>query len=332
VYVLLLTLLDNKLGFIYYKNKILGVLKMKIPIYILSGFLGAGKTTLLRNILEQEKVKNRKIAVMMNELGEVSVDSQVVDKDTPLKELLNGCVCCTIQGQLESQLQELVTLHKLDAIYIETTGVAHPIEVVDACMSPILVEKINVESVITLVDAKRWRDRKTLTPQLQSLLKEQVKHGDVILLNKVDELPEMIVGQLSYEIQQINPYAKLLLTSFSNVQLKDFQQSERKARQEHEQAHVHQKLNLKTFVYKFTKPINLDAFENWLRNMPDTIYRIKGYIRFSHSTSLFLFQYSYGMPLYMKEIVNIPTNLVFIGENLPIDKISNDLKDLEEQA
>ncbi|MBM7663072.1 G3E family GTPase [Bacillus mesophilus] len=302
---------------------------MKIPIYILSGFLGAGKTTLLRNILLQEKKQDRKVAVLMNELGEISIDSDAVDGETPLKELLNGCVCCTIQGQLEAQLQELIHLHNLDAIYIETTGVAHPIEVVDACMSPILVERINVESVISLIDAKRWKDRKTLSPQLQSLLIEQVKHADVLLLNKVDELTDEVQGQLAFEIQQINPYGKLLFTTFASVNLLDLQGIQRKPREDHEKLHVDLQLRLKTLVYKFTKPVDHELFEDWLRSMPDSVYRIKGYIRFTHSDSLYLFQYSYGMPLYMKELMNIPTNLVFIGEHLPVAEMRQQLAELE---
>jgi G3E family GTPase len=305
---------------------------MKTPIYILSGFLGAGKTTLLRNILLQEKERNRKVAVLMNELGEVSIDSHAVDEETTLKELLNGCVCCTIQGQLEAQIQELVQLHTLDVIYIETTGVAHPIEVLDACMSPILVEHVNVEAIISLVDAKRWSNRKKLSPQLQSLLIEQVRHADVILLNKVDELSESIQGQIAFELQQINHTGKLLFTTFANVNLEHIQVNERITRVSHEKAHVHQKLQLKTLVYKFSKPVDLEKFEEWLRIMPENIYRIKGYMRFTHSDSLYLFQYSYGMPIYMKELVKIPTNLVFIGENLPVEQIRVDLQMLENQA
>ncbi len=302
---------------------------MKIPIYILSGFLGAGKTTLLRNLLVQEKELGTRVAVLMNELGEISIDSHAVDGETPLKELLNGCVCCTIQGQLEAQLQELITLHDLDAIYLETTGVAHPLEVVDACMSPILVEKLNVEAVISIIDAKRWIDRKHLNPQLQTLLIEQVKHADVLLLNKVDELSDSIQSKLTFEIQNINPNGKLLLTTFANLNLKDIQVLQRLKREKHETVHVQHQLQLKTFVYKFSSPIDFDEFENWLRGMPDNIYRIKGYIRFTHSDTLYLFQYSYGMPFYMKELVKIPTNLVFIGENLPVEKIKKDLLILE---
>ena len=86
----------------------------KVEVFILSGFLGSGKTTLLQNILTQEKELGRNVAVVMNELGQVSIDSNAVSENTPLKELLNGCVCCTIQGQLEVHLQGLLQEHFLN--------------------------------------------------------------------------------------------------------------------------------------------------------------------------------------------------------------------------
>ncbi|KAF0826133.1 Metal chaperone, involved in Zn homeostasis [Cytobacillus firmus] len=111
----------------------------KTEIYILSGFLGSGKTTLLKQLLQDEKKQGRKVAVMMNELGKVSIDSDAVDEDVPLKELLDGCICCTISDKLEAQLQELLMVEKPEAIYIETTGAAHPIEVLDSILSPSLL-------------------------------------------------------------------------------------------------------------------------------------------------------------------------------------------------
>lgn len=121
-----------------------------VEIYILAGFLGAGKTTLLQRIMNEEQVNNRKVAVIMNEMGQVSIDSDAVPKNVPLKELLNGCICCTLSDKLEVQLSELLNQFELDAIYIETTGVAHPVEVLDACLSPLLADKVRIQSIITL--------------------------------------------------------------------------------------------------------------------------------------------------------------------------------------
>ncbi|WP_110111911.1 GTP-binding protein [Bacillus sp. CGMCC 1.16541] len=304
----------------------------KTEVYILSGFLGSGKTTLLKNILQQERDENRKIAVIMNELGQVSIDSNVVEEDTPLKELLNGCVCCTIQGQFETHLHSLLQEHELDAIYVETTGVAHPIEVLDACMSPLFAHEIIVKAIVTLIDAKRWKDRHSLNLQLQKLLQEQVRHADIILLNKTDELSESEKASLLFEVQSINSDATSLLTSHANVNIDLLRTAQLKKKEAHEQTHVDHHLHLKTFVHEFKTPIDVDAFENWLRNMPDTIYRIKGYMRFTHSQETYLFQYSYGMPLYMKELMKFPNVLVFIGENLNHTEMKEQLQQLESQS
>ncbi|MCV9887484.1 CobW family GTP-binding protein [Metabacillus halosaccharovorans] len=300
----------------------------QVEVYILSGFLGAGKTTLLQNILSEEQQNHRKIAVVMNELGEVSIDSNMIPEETPLKELLNGCVCCTIQGQLEVQLENMLREYDLDAIYIETTGVAHPIEVLDACLSPLFAEKLEVKAILTIVDANRWQNRTGLSIQLRKLLIEQVEHADVVLLNKVDSLSENEKAKTVSEIQSINPTGKLFMTEFARIPLSSIQINKMNKKQQHEQAHVHKHLHLRSYVHTFAHPIDLEKFEDFLREMPDTIFRIKGYIRFSHSKESFLFQYSYGMPLYMKEPVNRKQTLVFIGENLDHSMLQKQLNTL----
>jgi G3E family GTPase len=302
----------------------------KVEVYILSGFLGSGKTTLLRNILKQEQEKNRKIAVVMNEVGSVSIDSDAVPDDIPLKELLNGCVCCTIQDQFEVQLHSLLQQYALDAIYIETTGVAHPVEVLDACLSPLFADKVDVRGIISLVDAKRWKDRQQLSPQLQVLLKEQIRHADVVLINKIDDLNERDQASLSFEIQSLNPHAITILTTYAQVNLEDIQKMKLVTKESHKQAQLHQQLRIKTYVHTFTRPIDMEKFEEWLRNLPDTIYRMKGYLRFTHSDGLYSFQYSYGMPIYMKEIMNVPMNLVIIGEDLNKEQIKTELEQVEQ--
>jgi G3E family GTPase len=301
-----------------------------VEVYILSGFLGSGKTTLLRNILKQEQEKNRKMAVVMNEVGSVSIDSDTVSDNIPLKELLNGCVCCTIQDQFEVQLHSLLQEYALDAIYIETTGVAHPVEVLDACLSPLFADKVDVRGIISLVDAKRWKDRQQLSPQLQVLLKEQIRHADVILINKIDDLSERDQASVSFEIQSLNPQALTILTTYAQVNLEDIQKLKLVTKEPHKQAQLQQQLRIQTYVHTFTRPVDMEKFEEWLRNLPDTIYRMKGYVRFNHLDGLYSFQYSYGMPIYMKEIMNVPTNLVIIGDALNKEQIKKELEQIEQ--
>jgi G3E family GTPase len=301
----------------------------KPEIYLLSGFLGSGKTTLLKRLLEDEKKKNRKVAVMMNELGSVSIDSNIIEEDVALKELLGGCICCSIQDKLEAQLQSLLWNEKPDVIYIETTGVAHPVEVLDAVLSPNLADQFDIKGVVTIIDGGRWLSRHSLAPQLQQLLLEQVKHADFIIINKADTLTDSEQSQLTFEVQGINPSASCLLTTYSKVSIEQIRKINSTSKQGGKKVNVNTDLRLSTFVYTFKKSIDMDKFEDFLRALPDTIYRMKGYIKFREGDYPYLFQYSYGMPIYLKEEMNYPLNLVFIGEKMDWKEVEETLKELE---
>lgn len=303
----------------------------KTEIFILSGFLGSGKTTLLKQLITIEKRQGRKVAVLMNELGKVSIDSNEVENDIPLKELLDGCICCTIQDKLEAQLQTLLLEEKPEVIYIESTGVAHPVEIVDSILSPIIANQLSMKGILTVVDGKRWLDRRDLSPQIQQLLLEQVRHADLLLLNKSEELTDFEQFKLVNEIQSINPQALALLTSFSKISYDQiFKLKTKRNISSNIGSHVQTDLKLSSFVYKFNKEINQSEFERFLRELPDSIYRIKGYVKFYGSAHPFLFQYSYGMPLYMKEYMNMPLTMVFIGEDINWEAIKSKLVQLEQ--
>ncbi|MFS0637571.1 GTP-binding protein [Mesobacillus foraminis] len=298
-------------------------------IYILAGFLGTGKTTLLKQILELEQQQKRKVAVLMNELGEISIDSDAVGEDVPLRELLGGCICCTIQDKLEGQLQGLLVEHQPDAIYIETTGAAHPVEVLDSVLSPLFAGKIEMRGIITTVDGTLWAARSQFQPQLQQLLLEQVRHADLILINKSDLLSDSGQARVSMEIQSINPEARCILTTYSRVSQRELKDMAFAPKRESKTAHVHKALRLGTFVHRFQKPVNRERFEEFLRSLPDQIYRIKGYIQFSDSQYPDLFQYSYGTPLFMMEYIKLPLTIVFIGQDIDWKDIQLKLEALE---
>ncbi|MCK1982706.1 MULTISPECIES: CobW family GTP-binding protein [Peribacillus] len=301
-------------------------------VYILGGFLGSGKTTLLRNILKQESDAGRKVAVLLNELGSVSVDSGLIGDEVPLKELFDGCICCTIQDKLEVQLHELLTENDLDAVYIETTGAAHPVEVLDGIMSPIFAKRLEYKGIITVVDLLRWRDREELSPQLRQLLAEQIHHADFILMNKADLVREMEAAQLIYTIQALNTDAVCLLTEYADVSLKSLQGMQRNRQNGHQKLDVHDHLHLTAVVHTFEGAVAQTDFEEWLRSLPETVYRMKGYISFTHSQYPHLFQYSYGMPMYMNEMMKMPLNIVMIGEKLDEEMLIGQLKALEARA
>lgn len=296
-------------------------------IFVLSGFLGSGKTTLLKEILKKEKEIGRKVAVLMNELGKVSIDSHEIDEDIPLKELLGGCVCCTIQEEVEAQIQTLLVEERPDVIYFETTGAAHPVETIDGILSPIFANRLRFKGIITVINGKQWLERSTLNAPIQQLIIEQARHASLLIINKEDQLSEAEKAKISFELQSISPNAFTILTTYSKFPFEKLLELESHVYEDIQKTSVH-KLHLSTFVYTFKKTIAADQFETFLRQLPDTIYRIKGYIQFHQAKYPDLFQYSYGMPLFMKEEMKMPLNMVFIGENIDWKQVENALNQL----
>jgi G3E family GTPase len=192
----------------------------------------------------------------------------------------------------------------------------------------LFADKLLIKGILTTVDGKRWMERKSLSPQLQQLILEQVRHADFIIINKMNELKENEQAKIIFEIQSINSNARCLLTNYSQVsieQLRKLSVSFEKEKKESQRVTI----NLTTFVYQFKTAISHAEFENFLKRLPDTIYRIKGYVKFDHSDLPFLFQFSYGMPIYLKEDMNMRLNLVFIGEGINWNGIETQLENLE---
>jgi G3E family GTPase len=300
-----------------------------VEVYLLSGFLGSGKTTLLKHLLKEEQKQGRFPAVLMNELGEVSIDSNAIDDRTPLKELMGGCVCCTLSDQVEAQIADLLRTYPIDAIYIETTGAAHPVETLDAVMSPLYAGQLQFKGIITVIDVLRWKERSQLSPQVLQLYREQIAHADLLIVNKTDLVSEFELSTFVYEIQQVNSHATCVFTQHANISINQLKKLKRVQQGHHETTHHHH-LHLQSVVYEFSKPIEQIQFEEWIRSLPSTVYRMKGYVAFTHSSYPFLFQYSYGMPVYMPEYMKMPLTLVIIGEELDQERLYSQLKKLEQ--
>ncbi|TDL34813.1 GTP-binding protein [Jeotgalibacillus sp. S-D1] len=301
----------------------------KKEVYILSGFLGSGKTSLLKQMIKIQKINDKVPAVLMNEIGKVSIDSASVDEDLPLKELLDGCICCSIQDKLESQLQDLLWNETFDSLLIETTGAAHPVEVVDAIMSPMFADSLEFKGIITVVDAVQWINRRELPPQILQLLREQIKHAGILLLNKIDLINEMQQGNAIGELQSINAHANIVMTNWAKINPDILNSIHFVSKEETQKMRIDQELNIQALVYTFEQEVNQLEFENWMRTLPETVYRMKGYIPFSHEKYPMLFQYSFGMPIYLSEDIRMPKNLVIIGEGLSKQTIFSELNKLE---
>src|ERR1043165_7553653 len=188
----------------------------KIPVTVLTGYLGAGKTTLLNRILSEPHGK--KYAVIVNEFGEIGIGNElVVGADEEVCEMNNGCICCTVRGDLIRIIEGLMRRKgKFDAIIVETTGLADPAPVAQTFFVDENVGKAaRLDAVVTVADAKWLRDRLRDAPEA----KNQIAFADVILVNKTDLVTPEELREVEARIRGINPYAKLHRTQRAQIPL-----------------------------------------------------------------------------------------------------------------
>ncbi|GGH30629.1 cobalamin biosynthesis protein CobW [Alsobacter metallidurans] len=188
----------------------------KIPVTVLTGYLGAGKTTLLNRILTEQHGK--KYAVIVNEFGEIGIDNDlVVGADEEVFEMNNGCICCTVRGDLIRIIEGLMKRRgKFDAIIVETTGLADPAPVAQTFfVDQDVSDKARLDAVVTVADAKWLTERLKDAPEA----KNQIAFADVIILNKTDLVSAEELAEVEARIRAINPYAVLHKTQRAAVPL-----------------------------------------------------------------------------------------------------------------
>ena len=188
----------------------------KIPVTVLTGYLGAGKTTLLNRILSEDH--GHRFAVIVNEFGEIGIDNDlVVGADEEVFEMNNGCICCTVRGDLIRIIEGLMKRRgKFDAIIVETTGLADPAPVAQTFfVDQDVQDQARLDAVVTVADAKWLSDRLRDAPEA----KNQIAFADVIILNKQDLVSEQELREVEARIRGINPYAKLHKTTKCQVPL-----------------------------------------------------------------------------------------------------------------
>jgi len=322
---------------------------MSIGVYVLTGFLGSGKTTLLRRLLDHLRQYNRQVVVMMNEMGEEDVDGEMVQGfGFPVKKMLDGCICCSIRGEMTSALKEIVAGLQPEQILIETTGVADPVDVVDTLTHPELVEHLELKGIISVVDASRFLElnsRFHSSSVLVKTLRNQVKFADLILLNKIDLVSDTHQTKVMDKLQELNPWAPLHLTIQSETDLDALLAVKRHKAQAAHDSHsnagvpvqknigrmspltkLKQSLGLgspslyhsiESFSYPFKGPVDGEAFERFLKKLPRNVYRAKGYVTFHGRDELISFQHTENQV----HLIPFPNHgpkmmAVFIGEEL----------------
>jgi G3E family GTPase len=188
----------------------------KIPVTVLTGYLGAGKTTLLNRILTEPHGK--KYAVIVNEFGEIGIDNDlIVDADEEVFEMNNGCICCTVRGDLIRILSALMKRSGgFDGILVETTGLADPAPVAQTFFADEdVAAKTTLDSIVTVVDAKHIKMRLADSREAR----EQIAFADVLLLNKADLMDPAALLDIEADLKAINPFAEIIRTQKGNVDL-----------------------------------------------------------------------------------------------------------------
>jgi G3E family GTPase len=300
-----------------------------IPVTVLTGYLGAGKTTLLNRILTQEH--GQKIAVIVNEFGEIGIDNQlIVDADEEIFEMNNGCICCTVRGDLIRIIANLMRRRdKFDRLVIETTGLADPAPVIQTFFVDEDVQnQTHLDAVVTVVDAKHISQHWDADEAV-----EQIAFADVILLNKTDLVTTEELNVLEQRIRQINAVAKIERTQNAEIDLDrvlgiDAFNLDRALEIDPqflgEEAHVHDE-TVGSIAVTIDGSINVEKLNTWiselLRTQGQDIFRMKGILNIANDEHRFVFQ---GVHMIFDGRQDRPwkasearkNQLVFIGRNL----------------
>jgi len=304
--------------------------KRGMPVTIITGFLGSGKTTLLNQILHNKQ--DLKVAVLVNEFGDINIDSQLLlSTDEDMMELSNGCICCTINdGLVDAVYRVLERDDRVDYMVIETTGVADPLPIVLTFLGTELRDLTSLDSILTVVDSEAFNREHF---QSEAALK-QITYGDIVLLNKTDLATPEKLAELEDFVKETKAGAKILHTTYGQVALplildvdlihKDEYTSLMEEDEHHEHHHHHHEhehehhhhhghehdhehhhhhhhhhshhLENDGFVsisFESDQPFDVHKFENFLtEQMPENVFRAKGILWFSDSELRHIFQLS----------------------------------------
>ena len=289
---------------------------MKTPITIITGYLGSGKTTLLKKIINESR---QKLAIIMNEFGEINIDGKIIKgKNVDISELQGGCVCCSLTGEFEEAVKEIIQKVKPDAIVVETTGVAEPEAIVIDVQENL--PDVRLDSVVTIVDS----DAVIKFPAIGHTGKMQIEIADIILLNKTDLIDKTQLTLVENKIKSINNKATMLKTIKCNVSINYlFGINKKKFIKKHEK----HKIKESFFSFETEKQISKGKFEKFVKNIPKDFYRAKGFVNTGKGS--FLFNYVNGRYELEKFSAKV-TELVFIGENIKKykEKIIKKLKNI----
>ena len=298
--------------------------KKETPVLLLTGYLGSGKTTLVNKILSNNK--GIKFAVIVNDIGEVNIDADLIEKggvvdqqDDSLVALQNGCICCTLKMDLVQQLSDIVKMHRFDYIVIEASGICEPAPIAQTiCAYPQIYPDLAkdgravLDSIVTVVDARRMCDefsagndlmKKELDEDdIENLLIQQIEFCSFVLLNKADDVSPEELQKVRTIVRALQPKAEIIECNYGDVDFdrildtKDFNFDKVATSAHHHHHHDHLEneehgealeYNIDTFVYYARRPFDLNFFDDFVaRKWPKSIIRCKGLCYFDNEKDI----------------------------------------------
>ncbi len=301
---------------------------MPIPINILTGFLGSGKTLLLKDLLKEMSGK-KKIAVLMNEIGEISIDAKLLEGfSTKVFELNDGCICCSVNEDFVTVLDEVATKASPDLIVIETTGVANPMNIIYSIINPIFV----IDAVITTIDAKNFLKMKDEL----DVAEEQLDAADVIVITKDDIATTSELTRVEDYVRAHRPNAMVffrhaidlsLLFGVAyprtlNLDLAPFHSADSGGNEHH---HHFEHEGVEVLRFTSNDVFELTLLQSALESLPKSVWRLKGVIHLEGQANALILNFAYGR--YTLEDYSSKSDyrcdLIFIGKQ--IRSIQNEL-------
>ncbi len=318
-----------------------------LPILLLTGFLGSGKTSTLQHWLAETDVPLKRTAVIINDFGTVNVDAALLARrQLALRSITGGCVCCQSFEDLVEQVGTVADNPEIDLLWIETSGLADPEEVFDHLSGPELQTRTVIRRLILVVDGSdfpcSWRGR--------AVQEEQVRYADLILLNKTDRIDAHARQRVEITLRQLNPSAQIVTAQHGKVDpallsgegtstlIPASQECgcghdhhhDHEHHHEHGHHHEHDDEDLphaaSTLFLPLNSPVERAVFQRFLGSLPTSVFRAKGFIRFTDSPAqLQTFQkvrdQAELLVLPLETEPDITTGLVLIGPHLDEQRI-----------
>jgi len=288
----------------------------KVPITIITGFLGAGKTSLLNHVLTHIE-NGQDIAVIVNDFGQLNLDAQlIVDVKADVGqtiELTNGCICCTIKGELVEAVRDLATQSPPPRhILLETSGVSDPIDVVLALR---MIDEIRIDAVITVVDGANFMD---LAQENRILAMNQVGTADLLALTKTDLINDAQRAELEKYIHKIAKNKVILDTPYGAIDLQMIFANYERADIAQTQSHAHE--TYQTWYWVGDVVADEKQIRRFMMQLPDDIYRVKAIVPLSDTETAICHKVGKRIDMYIQTQSHTQAQWVFIGKQNSIDE------------